>query len=149
MRCFPPVALAWDPTSGLYIFPNLFSQTIIIDSSPALWSYSQGSEKTIVVLLVQSFLWTQLFLYHHIFYFHIICSQNLHLTLLTILYTLQVDPHCSYKTSVSVSVTAAASRFLLLYGSQVTNKSAYMHEFDAEREHSLVLVMFFCLLSLP
>lgn len=52
MRCFPPVALAWDPTSGLHIFPNLFSETIVVDSSPALWSFNQGSEKTIVVLLV-------------------------------------------------------------------------------------------------
>ncbi|GKV07873.1 hypothetical protein SLEP1_g19582 [Rubroshorea leprosula] len=23
LRCFPPVALAWGPTSGLYVFPNL------------------------------------------------------------------------------------------------------------------------------
>ncbi|CAK7328232.1 unnamed protein product [Dovyalis caffra] len=59
LRCFPPVALAWDPTSGLHIFPNLFSETIM------------------------------------------------------------VDPHCSYKASIAVSETAAASRFLLLYSSQV------------------------------
>ncbi|KAH9743746.1 Hydrolases acting on ester bond [Citrus sinensis] len=96
MRCFPPVALAWDPTSGLYVFPNLFSETIIIDSSPALWSYSQGSEKTIVVLLV--------------------------------------DPHCSYKTSVSVSVTAAASRFLLLYGSQIAGLSVAVVFFALMRQ---------------
>lgn len=32
---------------------------------------------------------------------------------------LQVDPHCSYKISASVSVTAAAGRFLLMYCSQV------------------------------
>lgn len=31
----------------------------------------------------------------------------------------QVDPHCSYKASIGVSVTAAASRFLLLYNPQV------------------------------
>ncbi|KAJ0111675.1 hypothetical protein Patl1_02935 [Pistacia atlantica] len=81
MRCFPPVALAWDPMSGLHIFPNLYSETIVVDSSPAILSFSQRSEKTTVLLLV--------------------------------------DPHCSYKTSVAVSITAAASRFLLLYSSQV------------------------------
>lgn len=32
---------------------------------------------------------------------------------------LQVDPHCSYKARIAVSETAAASRFLLLYSSQV------------------------------
>lgn len=96
MRCFPPVALAWDPTSGLHIFPNLFSETIVVDSSPALWSYNQGSEKTIVVLLV--------------------------------------DPHCSYKTSVSVSVTAAASRFLLLYGSQIAGLSVAVVFFALMRQ---------------
>lgn len=37
---------------------------------------------------------------------------------------MQVDPHCSYKISFSVSVTAAASRFLLLYGPQVINSNA-------------------------
>ncbi|KAL1207095.1 hypothetical protein V5N11_004302 [Cardamine amara subsp. amara] len=51
LRCFPPVALAWDSASGLHVFPNLYSETIIIDSSPALWS-SQSSEKTTVMLLV-------------------------------------------------------------------------------------------------
>ncbi|KDP27095.1 hypothetical protein JCGZ_20319 [Jatropha curcas] len=81
LRCFPPVALAWDPTSGLHIFPNLYGETIVVDSSPATWSSVQGSEKTTVLLLV--------------------------------------DPHCSYKISFAVSETAAASRFLLLYSSQV------------------------------
>lgn len=52
MRCFPPVALAWDSISGLHVFPNLYSGTIVVDSSPALWSYTQGSEKTTVLLLV-------------------------------------------------------------------------------------------------
>ncbi|XP_031283280.1 uncharacterized protein LOC116141947 isoform X2 [Pistacia vera] len=85
MRCFPPVALAWDPMSGLHIFPNLYSETIVVDSSPAILSFSQRSEKTTVLLLV--------------------------------------DPHCSYKTSVAVSITAAASRFLLLYSSQIAGLS--------------------------
>lgn len=52
MRCFPPVALAWDSSSGLHVFPNLYSETIVIDSSPALWS-SQSSEKTTSMLLVR------------------------------------------------------------------------------------------------
>ncbi|XP_047263581.1 uncharacterized protein LOC107860723 isoform X2 [Capsicum annuum] len=52
LRCFPPVALAWDVTSGLHIFPNLFSETILVDSSPALWTSSLGSEKTNVMLLI-------------------------------------------------------------------------------------------------
>ncbi|WZZ01730.1 hypothetical protein YC2023_074058 [Brassica napus] len=51
LRCFPPVALAWDSASGLHVFPNLYSETITIDSSPALWS-SQSPEKTTVMLLV-------------------------------------------------------------------------------------------------
>ncbi|XP_010425480.1 PREDICTED: uncharacterized protein LOC104710555 isoform X2 [Camelina sativa] len=51
LRCFPPVALAWDSASGLHVFANIYSETIVIDSSPALWS-SQSSEKTTVMLLV-------------------------------------------------------------------------------------------------
>lgn len=85
LRCFPPVALAWDHTSGLHILPNLFSETIMVDSSPALWSSTQGSEKTTIMLLV--------------------------------------DPHCSYKARIAVSETAAASRFLLLYSSQIVGFS--------------------------
>lgn len=81
LRCFPPVALAWDTTSGLHVVPNLYRVTIVVDSSPALWSSAQGSEKTTLLLLV--------------------------------------DPHCSYKASVAVSSSAAASRFLLLYCSQI------------------------------
>ncbi|KAI7995328.1 GPI inositol-deacylase [Camellia lanceoleosa] len=81
LHCFPPVALAWDATSGLHIFPNLYSETVMVDSSPVLWSSTQGSEKTTILLLV--------------------------------------DPHCSYKASVAVPITAAAERFLLLYGSEV------------------------------
>ncbi|TYJ15335.1 hypothetical protein E1A91_A10G177300v1 [Gossypium mustelinum] len=80
LRCFPPVALAWDPTSGLHVFPNLYSETLVVDSSPALWT-STGSEKTTVFLLL--------------------------------------DPHCAYKASIAVSVTSAASRFWLLYFSQI------------------------------
>jgi len=53
LRCFPPVALAWDSASGLHVFANLYSETIVIDSSPALWS-SQSSEKTTVMLLVRT-----------------------------------------------------------------------------------------------
>ncbi|WCJ21260.1 GPI inositol-deacylase [Euphorbia peplus] len=85
LRCFPPVALAWDPTSGLHIFPNLDGEKVIVDSSPALWSSPNGSEKTTVLLLV--------------------------------------DPHCSYKMSFAVSEPAAASRFLLLYSSQIVGFS--------------------------
>ncbi|MBA0587137.1 hypothetical protein Gorai_000272 [Gossypium raimondii] len=84
-RCFPPVAFAWDPTSGLHIFPNLYSETLVVDSSPALWT-STGAEKTVVLLLLFIFL-----------------------------IPLQLDPHCSYKASLAVSVTKAASRYLLLY----------------------------------
>lgn len=81
LRCFPAVALAWDRTSGLHVYPNLNSETIIIDSAPALWNSARKSEKTTVLLLV--------------------------------------DPHCAYKTSYSASITAAASRFLLLYSSKI------------------------------
>uniref|UniRef100_A0A2P2J4X6 Uncharacterized protein LOC105140193 isoform X1 n=2 Tax=Rhizophora mucronata TaxID=61149 RepID=A0A2P2J4X6_RHIMU len=85
LRCFPPVAIAWDPTSGLYFFPNLDGQTIVVDSSPALWSSTMGSEETTVFLMV--------------------------------------DPHCSYKMDMAVSESAAASRFLLLYGLQMVGFS--------------------------
>ncbi|KAH1193661.1 GPI inositol-deacylase [Glycine max] len=85
LRCFPPVALAWDDTSGLHVYPNLNSETIVVDSSPAHWSSTQKSEKTIVLLLV--------------------------------------DPHCSYKSSISISVSAAASRFLLLYSPKIVGFS--------------------------
>ncbi|KAL2939989.1 GPI inositol-deacylase [Bienertia sinuspersici] len=52
MRCFPAVAFAWDRTSGLHIYPNLNSETVLVDSAPALWHSAQGSEKTTVLLLV-------------------------------------------------------------------------------------------------
>ncbi|KAM7267450.1 hypothetical protein ACFE04_009616 [Oxalis oulophora] len=84
LRCFPPLALAWDPISGFHVFPNVYSENIIVDSSPALWG-EEGSEKTIVMLLV--------------------------------------DPHCSYKTSIAVSVTGAASRFILLFNAQIVGFS--------------------------
>ncbi|XP_048495141.1 uncharacterized protein LOC104883248 isoform X3 [Beta vulgaris subsp. vulgaris] len=103
MRCFPAVALAWDRISGLHIYPNLNSETIIVDSAPALWHSAQGSDKTNILLLV--------------------------------------DPHCAYKASFSVSITAAASRFLLLYYSKIVGlsvavvffalmKQAHAWEFD-------------------
>ncbi|KAL4566029.1 hypothetical protein LXL04_030138 [Taraxacum kok-saghyz] len=58
LRCFPPVALAWDPTAGIHVFPNLYSRTIEVDSSPVLWSSTHGSEHTNVLLLVElSFLY--------------------------------------------------------------------------------------------
>ncbi|KAJ9153524.1 hypothetical protein P3X46_026952 [Hevea brasiliensis] len=96
LRCFPPVALAWDPTSGIHMFPNLHGETIIVDSSPALWSSTQGSERTTVLLLV--------------------------------------DPHCSYKMSIAVSETAAASRFLLLYSSQIVGFSVAVIFFALMRQ---------------
>ncbi|VFQ73512.1 unnamed protein product [Cuscuta campestris] len=52
LRCFPPVALAWDASSGLTVFPNLYSEIIMVDSSPGIWSSKPGSDKTIVLLLV-------------------------------------------------------------------------------------------------
>ncbi|KAK8962790.1 hypothetical protein KSP40_PGU006200 [Platanthera guangdongensis] len=81
LRCFPPVGLAWDHDSGLHVIPSIYSERVIVDSSPAMWDSSQGSDRTILMLLV--------------------------------------DPHCSYKISFGVSLTAAASRFCLLYSSQI------------------------------
>ncbi|XP_031404775.1 uncharacterized protein LOC116213832 isoform X2 [Punica granatum] len=82
LRCFPPVALAWDTNSGLHVIPNLFTETIVVDSSPGLLSSTPVSDRTTVLLLV--------------------------------------DPHCAYKSSISASFTAAASRFMLLYGPKTT-----------------------------
>ncbi|XP_058186634.1 uncharacterized protein LOC131303670 isoform X5 [Rhododendron vialii] len=96
LRCFPPVALVWDTISGLQIFPNLFSETVVVDSSSALWSYTQGSEKTNALLLV--------------------------------------DPHCSYKASVAVSASAAAKRFLLVYGSEIAGFSVAVIFFSLMRQ---------------
>uniref|UniRef100_A0A0E0EQ04 GPI inositol-deacylase n=1 Tax=Oryza meridionalis TaxID=40149 RepID=A0A0E0EQ04_9ORYZ len=81
LRCFPPVALAWDPVSGLHIIPNIYSETLVVDSSPALWDSHQGTERSTVLVLA--------------------------------------DPHCSYEVSLRVSLSAAASRFFLLYSSQI------------------------------
>lgn len=81
LRCFPPVALAWDVTAGLHVIPNFYTETIAVDSAPALWSSTQESDKSTILLLV--------------------------------------DPHCSYKSSITISFTAAASRFLLLNSSQI------------------------------
>lgn len=53
LRCFPPVAFAWDETSGLHVFTDLYSDTIVVDSSPALWSSPKSSEKTSVLMLVR------------------------------------------------------------------------------------------------
>ncbi|XP_044466690.1 uncharacterized protein LOC123196684 isoform X2 [Mangifera indica] len=96
MRCFPPVALAWDPMSGLHIFPNLYSETIVVDSSLALLSFSQRFKRTTVILLV--------------------------------------DPHCSYKISVAVSITGSAIRFLLLYSSQIVGLSVAVIFFALMRQ---------------
>ncbi|OVA08276.1 Armadillo [Macleaya cordata] len=96
LRCFPPLAVAWDPISGLQIIPNLFSETILVDSSPAFWGSTQGSEKTTVLLMV--------------------------------------DPHCSYKISAAVSITAAAGRFLLLYCSQIVGFSVAVIFFALMRQ---------------
>ncbi|GAB2284964.1 hypothetical protein Dimus_019419 [Dionaea muscipula] len=52
LRCFPPAVLAWDATSGLHVYPSLHSETIVVDSAPASWISSPGSEKTTIVLLV-------------------------------------------------------------------------------------------------
>ncbi|KMZ73655.1 hypothetical protein ZOSMA_144G00150 [Zostera marina] len=81
LRCFPPFALAWDSTSGLHIIPNLVSETLVVDSSPAFWDLSQGFEKTAVLLLV--------------------------------------DPHCSYKVTSPISLSAASGRLILSYSSQI------------------------------
>lgn len=109
-RCFPPVALAWDATSGLHVFPNLYSETIVVDSSPALWTSSQDSDKTTVLLLVLRL--KSVYLLMGTCWLKILVSN--------VFYNfLQVDPHCSYRSTIDVSVTASAGRFLLLYFSQV------------------------------
>ncbi|KAG0543014.1 hypothetical protein BDA96_02G153200 [Sorghum bicolor] len=51
LRCFPPVALAWDSVSGLHIIPNIYSETIVVDSSPAFWDSPEGTDKTTVLIL--------------------------------------------------------------------------------------------------
>ncbi|QHN87289.1 hypothetical protein HN51_041524 [Arachis hypogaea] len=99
LRCFPPVALAWDDTAGLSIYPNLNTKTIFVDSTPALWSSTQHSEKTVVLLLV--------------------------------------DPHCSYKSSISISVSAAASRLLLQYCPKIVGFSIAVIFFALMRQACL------------
>ncbi|CAM0950809.1 unnamed protein product [Alopecurus aequalis] len=51
LRCFPPVALAWDSVSGLHIIPNIYSETVMVDSSPATWDSHRGAERTVVLVL--------------------------------------------------------------------------------------------------
>ncbi|XP_050381823.1 uncharacterized protein LOC126798805 isoform X2 [Argentina anserina] len=96
LRCFPPVAFAWDETSGLHVFTDMYSGTIVVDSSPLLWSSPRSSEKTSVMLVV--------------------------------------DPHCSYKSAMTVSVTAIASRFLLVYTSQIIGFSIVVIFFALMRQ---------------
>ncbi|TVU11060.1 hypothetical protein EJB05_44622 [Eragrostis curvula] len=81
LRCFPPVALAWDSVSGLHIVPNINTETLVVDSSPAFWDSPEGTDRTTVLVLA--------------------------------------DPHCSYKATMRASPSAAASRFFLLYSSEV------------------------------
>ncbi|XP_014758561.1 uncharacterized protein LOC100832898 isoform X4 [Brachypodium distachyon] len=51
LRCFPPVALAWDSVSGLHIIPNIYSETVVVDSSPAIWDTHHEAERTTVLVL--------------------------------------------------------------------------------------------------
>lgn len=81
LRCFPPVALAWDSVSGLHIIPNIYSETVVVDSSPAFWDSPEGTDKTTVLILA--------------------------------------DPHCSYEVTSRASLSDAASRFFLLYSSEI------------------------------
>lgn len=59
------MAFAWDATSGLHIIPNLYSETIVVDSSPAFWGSTQGSDKTTVLLMV----WNQFHSFNVLFIF--------------------------------------------------------------------------------
>ncbi|GJN40069.1 hypothetical protein PR202_gb29236 [Eleusine coracana subsp. coracana] len=52
LRCFPPVALAWDSVSGIHIVPNIYSETLVVDSSPAFWDSPEGTDRTTVLVLV-------------------------------------------------------------------------------------------------
>lgn len=52
LRCFPPLALVWDPLTGLAVIPNFYTETIALDSSPALWGTRHGSEESTIILLV-------------------------------------------------------------------------------------------------
>lgn len=53
LRCFPPVALAWDVVSGLHIIPNIYSETLVVDSSPGFWDSPEGTDRTTVLVLVR------------------------------------------------------------------------------------------------
>eukprot|EP00250_Pteridium_aquilinum_P021427 c25120_g1_i1 orf=424-3750(-) len=52
LRCFPPLALVWDSLTGVAVIPNFYSETIAVDSSPALWSARRGSGETTIMILV-------------------------------------------------------------------------------------------------
>jgi hypothetical protein len=51
-RCFPIVALIWDPPYGLEITPNFTTTSVEIDFSPIIWGLIYGSKHTTIVLLV-------------------------------------------------------------------------------------------------
>ncbi|CAM6043491.1 unnamed protein product [Sphagnum compactum] len=95
-RCFPPVALVWDPPYGLEVLPNLTTATVVVDSSQAIWGSSYGSEHTTIVLLA--------------------------------------DPHCAYDVTFKVSLSAAASRFLLVHGLQLAGVSVAVVLFALMRQ---------------
>ncbi|CAN6195364.1 unnamed protein product [Urochloa humidicola] len=98
LRCFPPVALAWDSVSGLHIIPNIYSETIVVDSSPAFWDSPEGTDRTTVMILA--------------------------------------DPHCSYKVTAHASPSAAASRFFLLYSSEILGFMVAIMFFGLMRQSS-------------
>ncbi|KAH9562192.1 hypothetical protein CY35_05G059400 [Sphagnum magellanicum] len=95
-RCFPPLALIWDPQYGLEVAPNLTTTTVVVDSSPAIWGSIYGSEHTTIMLLV--------------------------------------DPHCAYDVTFKVSLSAAASRFLLVHGLQLAGLSVAVVLFALMRQ---------------
>ncbi|KAF8663606.1 hypothetical protein HU200_055328 [Digitaria exilis] len=98
LRCFPPVALAWDSVSGLHIIPNIYSETVVVDSSPAFWDSPEGTDRTAVMILA--------------------------------------DPHCSYKVTARASLSAAASRFFLLYSSEILGFMVAIMFFGLMRQSS-------------
>ncbi|KAL6863759.1 hypothetical protein ACP4OV_016662 [Aristida adscensionis] len=98
LRCFPPVALASDSVSGLHITPNIYSETLMVDSSPGFWDSPEGMDRTTMLVLA--------------------------------------DPHCSYKVSVRASLSAAASRFFLLYSSKILGFMVAVMFFGLMRQSS-------------
>ncbi|TVU11055.1 hypothetical protein EJB05_44617 [Eragrostis curvula] len=98
LRCFPPVALAWDSVSGLHIVPNINTETLVVDSSPAFWDSPEGTDRTTVLVLA--------------------------------------DPHCSYKATIRASPSAAASRFFLLYSSEILGFMVAIMFFGLMRQSS-------------